>query len=388
MWLKLEFYEMLNTIKLKTLCITAITVGSSALYANKAVYNIEDLRILNEQSAHYEFFDHAMDIRPSKRNAEWKAMVDNMGFKLTAELLKQKTISAKQEQILLNIAKWPSLKNNEQFIERRDQALLKIVNQCFKNLEKNCLDKAKDFHTNLDHPYEFSFNLLKTLKNNGISDEKLWPFVSGFVQDKFSEFYCHKEPLKSLITSRTLNKSWKSQKIDPLHPDCFKVLKPHFISKITSPDKEIRNAAYKIAIKLADISDQDKTKFYTLEFIDDNLSKVDMALALPELEKLSNDYDLREKLSNSFDPNRSFPGKIFSSTENAKVKTRVLYRHFPEYIDNYAKTCLEYLTGSKSFLNGNPTPDCHALYKLDKDLGILPNSFQSKYQKATKFLNK
>ena len=42
-------------------------------------YTLADLEVLVSEESHKEFFQHALDIRPSERQDAWKSMVSKMG---------------------------------------------------------------------------------------------------------------------------------------------------------------------------------------------------------------------------------------------------------------------------------------------------------------------
>ena len=60
------------------LSVSLITTGIS--HAQKVIYNMQDLRVLKAQESFLEFFDHALDIKPSLRDTEWSKMTEQMGI--------------------------------------------------------------------------------------------------------------------------------------------------------------------------------------------------------------------------------------------------------------------------------------------------------------------
>ena len=53
----------------------------------------------------------------------------------------------------------------------------------------------------------------------------------------------------------------------------------------------------------------------------------------------------------------------------------------PEYLDYYARTCLEYLEGKKVFPRGNPTLHCKELFKEAKGTPWIDPGLQARYLK-------
>ena len=76
------------------------------------------------------------------------------------------------------------------------------------------------------------------------------------------------------------------------------------------------------------------------------------------------------------------PGKVFASPNIQKRNTLLerLSVDFPEYIDHYSKTCLDYMTGKKTFVNGNPTPHCRDLFSASKGKTWVETSLQKKFE--------
>lgn len=374
---------------LKFISITGLYLVMTLSHAlgNDTTYNISDLSALQVEEAFDEYFKHALDIRPSERTTNWTTMLEDMGLKYINKLLKQKTIATKDQNLITDISKWPYFKSNELFIQKRDLVLTKIIDQCFSyKAKETCLQLSKYYFYDFPHELTFSFELIKILDSHKVPKPTLWPYAQKFAQNKFSEFYCHKSPLKELLSEKILSMAWKKKKPLAIHSDCLKKVLPTFKKILRSSDAQYRSAAFNVLKAHNNLAPNDYSSYFLLEYLDDNLKSIkDIDMALKELDNLSKDINLRESIQRDLSKLDLLPGKIFNSNKKSMAKIRLLNRHFPEYIDLYAKTCLSYLDGSVKFNKGNPTPHCHSLFTLDKKLNILPALFHKSYSKATAF---
>ena len=81
--------------------------------------------------------------------------------------------------------------------------------------------------------------------------------------------------------------------------------------------------------------------------------------ALNTLLSLSLNENLRQELLQQFLQIDPLAGKVFSLNTPQSLEVLLRFtRNFPEYLDSYAQTCLDFLSGYKKFPAGNPTPHC------------------------------
>ena len=84
------------------------------------LYTLEDLTILKKQKNYFEFLNHALDIRPSKRDKNWDKMVQDMAVGFISSITAKKQISKDHFLFIEKLLSWPSLKNDEFFIIKRN----------------------------------------------------------------------------------------------------------------------------------------------------------------------------------------------------------------------------------------------------------------------------
>ena len=73
------------------------------------LYTLEDLKILKEQKNYFEFLNHALDIRPSKRDKSWEKMVQDMATGFISSTIEKKQISKDYFLFIEDLLSWPSL---------------------------------------------------------------------------------------------------------------------------------------------------------------------------------------------------------------------------------------------------------------------------------------
>lgn len=373
---------------MKNLALIFLIYYSTHSIASKQLYGVEDLSILANQNSFIEFFDHAHDIIPSQRDPKWNEMVESMGLLYLDSLRKKPALEDADLKVVKSISKWPIFIKNEFFIKKRDFYFIKLIKHCFQAKQKHCSQLTENIYNQYKHDIEFSFDLATTLSSFGIEQEELWKYTIQLVQHELSEFYCHKEPLKSIVLNKlfTLDSKGAGFEKDLVHKDCIKSLLSDIQKVLSSTNNQSRLMAFKLLKNYGYLKSDDVLNYNVLNFLaSEELSHKDVDEALKGLKVMERNYNRRKIFIDSLQNQNYLPDKIFSNNKNFGPKTRLLNRYFPEYIDLYAKTCLDYLNSDQSFAKGNPTPKCHEFFKQIKPLNILPDSFHSRYEKATYF---
>ena len=87
----------------------------SGLCFSKSTYNLSDLQVLANENNFKEFFDHALDIRPSERLEPWQEMVSKMAGLLTQSTLEKENIDKNDFKNIERLLTWPHLRINDDF---------------------------------------------------------------------------------------------------------------------------------------------------------------------------------------------------------------------------------------------------------------------------------
>jgi hypothetical protein len=80
------------------------------------------------------------------------------------------------------------------------------------------------------------------------------------------------------------------------------------------------------------------------------------------------------------------PGEVFSSNDKEKREAviNLFASNFPEYVDHYAKTCVNFLKGIGEFPRGNPTLYCNELYSASKSKRWISQPLKTQYSSLKK----
>ena len=107
--------------------------------------------------------------------------------------------------------------------------------------------------------------------------------------------------------------------------------------------------------------------------------------AWKNLEKLGSSPKVRAQVMKRLISQNFLPGNIFSLKDSSRKSAiiKLLVDNMPEYIDSYARTCIAYYKGNKSFPMGNPTMECQDLVSLVKKKRILPLNLKNQLSKLS-----
>lgn len=345
------------------------------------VYTLADLRILAGESNFTEFFNHALDIKPSLRGGEWRKMTESMGLNFLDSLQHKSDISDLQDQLVQKISNWPIFQSDEFFGEKRDKFFLKKISDCYRQPSSKCWQITQKINTDYPHSLKFQFELANILVDSKQNLSRLWAITKPIAISKFGEFYCHKEPVNKIIYDYMLKHSPKRTHVDA---DCIKKLTPYIIRRYYQTTPFDNQAAY----KLISIHKLQTPKINSYQAVIDFLQQENNIS--PELKRLRSDYQLRTQLMEVFENKTELPGRVFAQKPSsaANAAARILTQNFPELIRTYANKCLDYLSGRVYFPKGNPTPQCHEFFQLDDVINALPQALVVEYNKHTEFLDK
>ena len=401
-WIK--FFMGLIKLFFIFIFLTSTHTNASVQEPKNQLYNIQDLEVLEQEKSFKEFFSHAKDVRPSKRNKAWKEMVHSMAMQYLDSLkLSQGNIGSLNKEFILDISKWAHLSDDEFFIKKRDTIIIQYFAYCFQKEEFNsCFNEATNFYKKYKIHDEFGFRLLEAINKISFKEQStidylvqakqsFWPFLAKLVKKPISEFYCAQSPLKEAIEQKLITEIYHNSDykiLDHFHPDCWKVLKKTFIKTVfTHTDAYTRKKVYKIIennVRLSQIDTQTYTMLQMLSGI--KLDSTEVMLFWDRLKQLSRNYELREKVNTRLKAILPLPGNVFEgTTKQQKIIIKAISNYFPEYIDYYSSTCLDHLSGDKDTDGGNPATKCHELFKLSKQLGFIPKSKTIRYTQLTTF---
>ena len=353
------------------LFLSTLTLCSILFAAPRQLYSLQDLEVLESNNNFREFFAHALDIRPSKRNKAWKNMCINMAESFMADMQEQ-GITKEDRQLFLKVLKYPALTGDEFFIEKRDYFLALMAKDYAKNhsAEKS-IQFSKDIYEKFRGKPVFGIHLAKAIYPIMKKDEYHIKYLDFFkeitepmISSKFSEFYCAKEPINQLVIDLIFFKTIQTKKI---HKDCISKLLPSLEKRLYSNDNNIRQSAFEFLSKNKLIKKSDKAHYHVLNLLyGKQYTKEEWDPIIKSLKIIGDNYQIRSEIMEKIAKMDPYPDVLFDVYPEKQLisLSRIISRYFPEYLDRYTKNCLNYLSGKKTFKNGNPTPNCHKYMRI------------------------
>lgn len=368
----------------------------------KPSFEPEDMLSLYNAGEIDELLDRAKEIRPSIRGPRWKSMVTEFTLKKTEKLLTKESISSLELNTILKMEEYFNFAHNQKNPQIQDKKLelgYAYLIQFFSTIQthsKENIIATKNWWVN--HWSNSRKNPIYALKYAKFFDS--YSPLSKFESLNIHTFFENQKNLDEFVLNmlRVTFKSGlaadicKDNWVWPHWWDLVKtILQPlkkkdySLLDTILLKDFSLKcweSAKIKLIEGLHTLSVEDK--YIALHFLslDPTLAKADKVFleiyyllfnptpselynkSLDSLLALSVDAPQREIMVGKFSKFDPLLGTVFSlkTIESFEVILR-LTKHFPEYLDFYAHTCLDYLSGTKRFPNGNPTPDCLDLCK-------------------------
>ncbi len=345
-----------------------LTMLFSAQSGARTTYTLADLEILATEGSHEEFFEHALDVRPSERQEAWKAMVSKMGKSFTQSVLAAPEVPKKLYLKTEELYRYPTLREDELFRARRQDIALRFLSHCLKD-PLPCWKEVKSFWESDSTEVEVAFKLAELTAKYPNSPFTPWTYLEVALKSPLSEFYCKKEFVMEAL--------WKKLEIDyirlglegdllskidqTIHPDCLGALNQTAKTRLYQPQKSIdRELAYNI-LKAQGKMDQKESDFFLTVYLLERPSQGELFnYAWNRLKELGSSIQRREEVLKKLKGLDPLPDELLSTLD--QKKKRVILSHFkgnfPEYLDFYVNQCLLFYGGKGSFPQGNPTVHC------------------------------
>jgi len=334
----------------------------------RTTYTLTDLEVLVGEENTKEFFEHALDVRPSERQEAWKTMVSRMGDVYSRKILEKSEIETKDFRDTENLYNMSALKMDDVFKRRRSEIGLRYLKNCLK-AEAPCWNDLKAFWEKDKTDADTAFKLAEL--TSGMQDSPLssWSLLDVALKSPLSEFYCKKEFVMSALWGKIEIDYIKlgpegdlMTKIDhTIHSDCVPVLIGEARKRLYQPPKVLdRELAYQI-LKSQMKADQEVTDFFFTVYLLDNPSQGELFnYSWNRVKELGGTVGRREKVLRTLKKLDPLPDAILGSLD--QTKKRVVLNHFktyfPEYLDHYTDQCVKFYGGQGTFPTGNPTVHC------------------------------
>lgn len=349
----------------------------------KTSYTMADLEILAKNRDYRQFLDHANTLRPAERRAPWGELVSEMASGMAQFVLARQDFATETFNYLLDLTTWPNLREDEFFHLRWQRYGLSWIEKCFKDPQKKnrpiCLEKLdRLWASTLPRP-EFGRQIARLLSEKDPSRD-LWPYLrTGAISEAASPFHCQEELLKTAAIkhfhlyvqreSPSLG-NLKSYLRAELSADCWELLSVD-LRRTLKGEFITAKSAYQILEAKGELNQRESDLFLVRYFMEVPVPGRFLNLSWALIKKLSTDFTRRKAVLEELAALDPLPGRIFSSSnqENLRrVQTFLnhLKQHFPEYIDLYTRTCLDFYEGNRNFPRGNPTLECREFISFDQ----------------------
>jgi hypothetical protein len=189
---------------------------------------------------------------------------------------------------------------------------------------------------------------------------------------------CEKDVVKKMLWSYLedfmSNPENDNPKLIELHiatnisKECFQ----NFAKSVLLEKIKTAQEGHEMAFRLLDVKKlldtEERNQYLALYLLKGPINGPIFNQAWNALKLLKKDYPTRQKLLTELLKNDPLPGEMFSLADLSRRKVLMghFYENFPEYMDQYARVCLDFLQGKKSFPNGNPTIGCDDLFATVK----------------------
>lgn len=367
-----------------------------------ALYGLKDLEILETEKNYQEFFQHALDVRPSLRTKEWHRLVDSMADSYSGALLKKKLIEDKDFSLLNEILSLPGQKTNASFKRNRAELALLYFKEKLKNASE--VEQIENYRQKIfkfwqEDPEDFELGLKLAQLYEKIDSERLedklnWVFYEGAAKSEVADFYCKRNQFQEAIV-RHLNAKFNDSHLNlkglvatVMHHNCWKEVKANLKNILFTAPTEFSMNLYQLLKQENELSNSDKDFFAFAYVINGPINGDTLNETWNRVAELKNDNQRREALLGRLRDKSTLPDGILGAFDETRkrVIANFIQKNVPEYFDFYTRECLSFIKGEKNYPDGNPTLHCRDLIELnDKEQANLVDPLLIlQYQKAVK----
>lgn len=356
-------------------------------------YTMADLEALEAQGNYREFLDHALDIRPSERGEAWQEMVSTMAIGLIDFHLSRSRLSREMWLYLDQLSLWPNLRSDEFFQTKLANYLRAYLPYCLKqNLPKElCAQDVTKYWKNSPKDPDLGIWIasLNTEHQLGLEPEL---FLAKVGLHELSEFYCRRPVVQQFLLAQLLTplaqKELTSPQVNELidrhtNATCYAqlVLPLKDLAQTLEDSVVVAESAFRLLTAKDQLSEAEVDLFLTSYLLNGPVVGPTFNMAWSRLRELGQNYQRRTRVLKELTERPHLPDALFAQAnqEQKRVVMSFFHRHFPEYFNHYAKTCLAYYQGTKQFPRGNPTLHCSEFFAESKENSLVEQSLQLQY---------
>lgn len=357
--------------------VSLITLMTSKILMASPQYSLKDLQILNGEKNYLEFLKHAKDVRPSKRDESWKKMTKKMGVDYLKKVIERKQIDLTTYNFVEFLSNWPIFTKDLFFQLKREDFVISYFQKCLKKnkmTQTSCLTKMKKFWSASRKPPELGLKMANLINKN-FKNEDLRQYIQKIPNSQVAEFYCSTpliynflvDELK-LILSKKNNEFDTKVEIQTLasRPCWDKIIGPLKEAMMKSPKKNKGEEAFLTLHYLGALSQIEREQFLVLFILKGPINGETFNLAWNTVQNLGQNHSKRKSIVAYLKTMDPLPDELFAISDLKKKLhlLDILSQNIPEYLDHYAKTCLNFYKGIGKYPKGNPTLYCRDFFKL------------------------
>ena len=312
------------------------------------------------------------DIRPLQRNVDWRKLSIKVMTEYLSSLMKFKTHQRLSTIEVEQLMRKPIFKNDSIIKLKYTEMLQKQMSLC--EIEKGQCSYISKAYINIsgsfvDLDYQF-------LEKHYAKYPELTILIDSIIGNKDSDLFCRKPFMQNEVAKRIdhsfsnffLNKNLLENNLIP--KKCLKSMKAYLISIILTEKSNDKKIEFYLSILIRQNLLKQKEEDLLLTFyLLGNPVKGDLLnRSWGRVEKLARNYKRRKAVLNSLLSIDPLPDRIFQipSTKKRNAIMAHFNKHFPEYLNSYARTCVNFYEGNEVFENGNPTIYCDKFFEITK----------------------
>jgi len=358
------------------------------------VYTIADLESLEIQKNFREFVRHAHDIRPSQRDRHWREMVISVGTQYLDDLVARKEFSKESFNEVEMLASWPVLREDLFFVAKRDRFTQRYLTQCLSQKEsKLCLSQLKQFWNNLPGEVETASQLIQLFSDYAPAQE-LSSLILMVSKNPQARFYCGRETFAANLLNLMMNSlpidfnEAQAQKViqDSASKECWDQWSPWAKAQLFKAPALLADRYYRLLQSKSVMSLEEQDLYLSYYFLQGPKPGDGLNRAWNRVQELAEQFERRQNVVKGLMQLDPLPGKLFAMRPIEKLKP--MFKHFqksiPEYLDRYVENCLNYMDGTKTYPNGNPTVECQDLFQYSDALNWPEPPIRQKYSAIKK----